>query len=1006
MPLTEQTLQQAINDGLSVDAILQAAGESDPSLLSKFELGRSQGLDNQAILQGLIGSLTLQQSAEEVPQLEETVLGPGVAPESIPIIPETRKPSISPGQIEIRDMDKYRQILSFHGFHPNEIESTISDFNASGEIPSVTIMPIRDVLFGAVGNFPKSFVKELQGVAELQKSVPEILGLLTELGAGSRVFRRVTRGTARGLGGTRAGATAALAFVAGEALERLPFFSRRETPRVDALIDFYVNTYDVLSPEGLEVFKRYVKYEPVAFLGDAATILGPIAGAIGKTARISQLTSKLNANKFLKGIKTGAQIAVDPSKVIDIGVRGVGRAIESLPLSAEGVDPNMLRIQKQFRESGDIPRGLPESVISDDPRVVLKEAERIKLAVSPRARKRLEGMDTGFIKATDRRLEQLGGVRNVGEAGRIISEGFNESLNKFHNDSRKLFDEALGKLNKGNVPASYAKTIATIDEIIATNDGPISALDPDLSRLKKIRDGLVEADTRGPKRPFEMTKADIVGENPIIDAGARAWNEEAFFSSDPFPQNISEPIHIGSTNNYAGIGRVQNQYAIADDANFNRKLLVHRLSKDGNPVDGNLGQWNPVGEYDGENVGIALAYRGEGAGTAFIEELIQRGEVKPSIGFSPEGLKTFENAHKNVIQKAIQEGKAIPANVLADYPDLKGKAKVQSKGITLNDVDKQRSAFRRILQKQPQEKLPPVLPENKAWADKVYSSLTDDLYDAAAAANPEGADLLRQSKANWREEVLRLNSNWGQAIKKFTDRGEFSQIIGELRKPSVFIQEAIPQMLNTLGPEGANTLRAAYLDDILTSSRSEKGRFTPTGLARQLRTRDNVVTQLLLGDDVARELEDVAAVMLASQELKSTIGGSQTAWNLWAMDESARRAFLVEKVGVATVGGAAGGLLGFVQGQGIPAAEALAAALAITFGRESYRAFLNSEFSKKLRLEGFEFPENISTKIEGLGKALAVTPRSVTRLPIRAATRTRIAEEQQEKGRFRVTPRQ
>ena len=173
------------------------------------------------------------------------------------------------------------------------------------------------------------------------------------------------------------------------------------------------------------------------------------------------------------------------------------------------------------------------------------------------------------------------------------------------------------------------------------------------------------------KEPWEMTKEEFIGKKPKVNKLARNWNEERFLSSDPMPIDI-KPIHQGRLRNIYGIDKpIKYEYGIAKDKSGNRYLLVVRnVDKKGKPLSGSYGKWGPIGEYDGDNIGILETYRGDGAGTAFVNALTKKGVLKPSIGYSPEGLKLWEKAHREAVEKAIKEGKNVPKEVLKDYPEF------------------------------------------------------------------------------------------------------------------------------------------------------------------------------------------------------------------------------------------------------------------------------------------------------------------------------------------------
>lgn len=152
-----------------------------------------------------------------------------------------------------------------------------------------------------------------------------------------------------------------------------------------------------------------------------------------------------------------------------------------------------------------------------------------------------------------------------------------------------------------------------------------------------------------PNRLLQDLEEKFIGLNPLVDPSAENWNEEEFIISYPRPGKLSKVIHRGRIHNYYNSGRKGvlpqiNEYAVAKDKDYGRTLLVVRsVDLNGNVIV----DWGPIGEYDGENLGILAAYRGEGAGVAFVRYLIEHGMLRRSIGFSPGGLAT--------VQKAIRE---------------------------------------------------------------------------------------------------------------------------------------------------------------------------------------------------------------------------------------------------------------------------------------------------------------------------------------------------------------
>jgi|GEM_PF-448823 hypothetical protein len=139
----------------------------------------------------------------------------------------------------------------------------------------------------------------------------------------------------------------------------------------------------------------------------------------------------------------------------------------------------------------------------------------------------------------------------------------------------------------------------------------------------------------------------FIGSNPRLLSMAALWNEEAFCINGSKPDlKNAELVH---TTPYRKLpwGYPQEwmttryEFFATRDEVDHRHLLLCRTVKSTGEV---LIQSGAVGEYDGENLGIMAAYRGLGAGRAFVKHLISNGELKPSIGYSEGGLATVKSA--------------------------------------------------------------------------------------------------------------------------------------------------------------------------------------------------------------------------------------------------------------------------------------------------------------------------------------------------------------------------
>jgi len=181
-------------------------------------------------------------------------------------------------------------------------------------------------------------------------------------------------------------------------------------------------------------------------------------------------------------------------------------------------------------------------------------------------------------------------------------------------------------------------------------------------------------------KPWQRTLSEFVGENPKVDDAARNWNEDEFLYSRPEAAKlITDVMHEGPLRNMfvwtedhqPGSKMLRNQYAVASDKSYRGRylLMARSVGEDGKPHD----DWSEVGELRGQDLGILLSHRGQGAGTAFVKAMMEMGEISPSIGYSPEGLNANRKAHRQIVEEALEKGLPVPDEVLSEYPELKDK---------------------------------------------------------------------------------------------------------------------------------------------------------------------------------------------------------------------------------------------------------------------------------------------------------------------------------------------
>jgi len=187
------------------------------------------------------------------------------------------------------------------------------------------------------------------------------------------------------------------------------------------------------------------------------------------------------------------------------------------------------------------------------------------------------------------------------------------------------------------------------------------------------------------KKPWERTQQDLLGRIDRVDPHAANWDEAGFQGSHPqYTQegsviHRSRDIHFGylfGQPNEAHV-KAHYEYAIGKGAGKDdgRYFLLAEIVAD----DGRTQHTGAIGEYAGTGNGMYASHRGYGAGKAFFKALMFRGIWTPeALGYSPGGLAAVKSAHKSLLTDALAAHKPVPADVLADYPDLNPATKATS----------------------------------------------------------------------------------------------------------------------------------------------------------------------------------------------------------------------------------------------------------------------------------------------------------------------------------------
>ena len=290
--------------------------------------------------------------------------------------------------------------------------------------------------------------------------------------------------------------------------------------------------------------------------------------------------------------------------------------------------------------------------------------------------------------------------------------------------------------------------------------------------------------------------------------------------------------------------------------------------------------------------------RGEGIGTALMSDLIeyadttgQRIVLTPSADFGGNlnQLKTFykrlgfvENKGQN--KDFTTRETFIRGQVSDDYNQRLGQLWEESRqpaspiappdvppadtpsapqGLTLADLDKERSSFRR--QQNPKAVMASdakdvIVPVNETWRMQIYDAMTDDLYDSAVAASPDEARALRIAKRDYNRGKRKFDSKWGQKIKELAANAEdgtggyYTDLVDEYllnpRQKGFLNEVDMPRILQTVGPEGQQAIRGELLLRIFENARPGKtpdADITPRLFARSLNSIDRPLLETILG---------------------------------------------------------------------------------------------------------------------------------------------------------------
>ena len=111
-------------------------------------------------------------------------------------------------------------------------------------------------------------------------------------------------------------------------------------------------------------------------------------------------------------------------------------------------------------------------------------------------------------------------------------------------------------------------------------------------------------------------------------------------------------------------------------------------------------------------------------------------------------------------------------------------------------------------------------------------TLKDELQRVVSEANPELGQAFAQANALHSGSIDVFKSPWGRQIAKLERGGQISKI-PEILSPKM-APEDVQNLLRTVGPEGADALRANVLDRILTAARGADGVVDPAKVTKEM----------------------------------------------------------------------------------------------------------------------------------------------------------------------------
>lgn len=426
-----------------------------------------------------------------------------------------------------------------------------------------------------------------------------------------------------------------------------------ETPRLDAVIEFYKNNYG-FGPDGEAGFKRFVAEDPVGFLLDAISILSLGSTVTLKGAQAARILPALRANRFLgagiKALEFAQKLeAIDPGSLF---LRGTGFGVEQLSKAfspfKSSVDQRIIDLAAQFGIAKD---DLPATVISKAKGVQIREGLQLHGAdeFAEPVRRRIEASFQAIFDTEDQIVQRMGGIADTSRAGETAVAGTRAMFDATDAHLSNLYDE-LGDLTK--IKGSYEQTNIALESLKKRSEFS-DIPDTEIEKLESILEGVLTnksphlGNIKQTRTRFrEQTK--LAMDNKELTHGSQAV-EQIYqgFTADLYNAAVSEGIRRGDPAFVKNLQEANAAYAEAQRTIKSEyaKIIFRNADKPSEIVKALLRPGSVPIEYirplsDG-SPGLLFQLIGEEASTnvrtAFLNELFDRSQNRVAQ-WTPNGI--------------------------------------------------------------------------------------------------------------------------------------------------------------------------------------------------------------------------------------------------------------------------------------------------------------------------------------------------------------------------------